>query len=138
MPADEESQPFNIFLVDDVELNNFITSRLLNKVLVSPMVTAFDNGRRAIDELRSLQAKGHTLPDFIFLDVHMPILNGWEFLAEFERLRIDPEGRIRIYILSSSVLKADISQAGRIPAVKGFITKPICTAELQNIFNIQS
>ncbi|NNU34448.1 hypothetical protein HK413_10490 [Mucilaginibacter sp. S1162] len=50
------------------------------------------------------------MPDFILLDINMPIMNGWEFLDEYKRLNIDPQGKSKIYIISSSVFSNDIKQ----------------------------
>ena len=61
----------------------------------------------------------------LFLDLFMPVLNGWQFLDKIS----DPDRRfIDIYILSSSVSLVDIDRATANPKVKGYISKPILPA----------
>src|SRR6195952_2274734 len=102
------TQPVSILLVDDDEINNFISIKLIKKAVPNADITACLNGRLAIEELSEIQNKGVKLPDFILLDINMPIMNGWEFLDEYEKLKIDPAHKTKIFIISSSVFSNDI------------------------------
>src|SRR6201985_3884826 len=106
------NQPVSILVVDDDEINNFISIKLIKKALVNTEIMACLNGKFAIDQLLELQQQGpEKLPDYILLDINMPIMNGWEFLDEFNRLNSDPQGKCKIYIISSSVFSNDINKA---------------------------
>ncbi len=131
------SQPVSILLVDDDEINNFISIKLIKKALLTSDIMACLNGRFAIDQLVSIQKKDPAkLPDYILLDINMPIMNGWEFLDEFKRLNLDPLGKCKIYIISSSVFSNDINKARSYPLVKSFISKPLSVEKIKELFEI--
>jgi len=134
MHAKKSSQEINIFLIDDVEINNFITARLLNRIIVNPQLTVFTNGLQALEKLKLMRDAQEKFPDFIFLDIHMPIMNGWDFLQELENLNIDSKETVEIHILSSSVCKDEVKRANRFPSVKSFIRKPTSLLDLRSIF----
>jgi CheY-like chemotaxis protein len=130
-----DSKPVSILLVDDDEINNFISIKLIKKALDNTSITACLNGRFAIEELAELQKRDPSLlPDFILLDINMPIMNGWEFLDEYKRLNLDPLGKSKIYIISSSVFSNDINKARSYPLVKNFISKPLSVDKIKEMF----
>ena len=120
------SRSVSVLLVDDDEINNFISIKLIKKALLTTEIIACLNGKYAIDQLVDIQRKDPSkLPDYILLDINMPIMNGWEFLDEYKRLNIDPSGKTKIFIISSSVFSNDINKARSYPLVKDFISKPL-------------
>lgn len=128
------TQPVSILLIDDDEINNFISIKLIKKAAPNANITACLNGRFAIEELSEIQRKGiDKLPDFILLDINMPIMNGWEFLDEYKRLNIDPSGKSKIYIISSSVFSNDISRAYSYPMVRNFVSKPLSVEKIKEM-----
>ncbi len=96
------------------------------------------NGKFAIDQLVEIQRKDpEKLPDYILLDINMPIMNGWEFLDEYKRLNIDPAGKCKIFIISSSVFSNDINKARSYPLVKDFISKPLNVEKIKELFKVE-
>jgi len=133
------SRSVSILLVDDDEINNFISIKLIKKALLTTEIMACLNGKFAIDQLVSIQKKDpNKLPDYILLDINMPIMNGWEFLDEYKRLNIDPLGKSKIYIISSSVFSNDINKARSYPLVKSFISKPLSVEKIKEMFEIEN
>ena len=133
------SRSVSILLVDDDEINNFISIKLIRKALFSSEIVACLNGKFAIDQLVEMQRKGaDKLPDYILLDINMPIMNGWEFLDEYKRLNIDPLGKIKIFIISSSVFSNDINRAKSYPVVKNFISKPLSVEKIKELFETEN
>src|SRR5215216_3009443 len=133
-----ETRPVHILLVDDDEINNFISIKLIKKALANAEISACLNGKIAIDELTQLQKNDpDELPDFILLDINMPIMNGWEFLDEYKRLNLDPLGKSKIFIISSSVFSNDINKARSYPLVKDFISKPLNVEKIKELFEVQ-
>ncbi len=132
------SRPLSVLLVDDDEINNFISIKLIKKALLNTEIMACLNGKFAIDQLHEIQKKDPAkLPDYILLDINMPIMNGWEFLDEYKRLNIDPRGKTKIYIISSSVFSNDINKARSYPLVKDFISKPLNVDKIVELFRVE-
>ena len=132
------TKPVSVLLIDDDEINNFISIKLIKKALLNTEIMACLNGKFAIDQLADIQRKDPTkMPDYILLDINMPIMNGWEFLEEFKRLNIDPLGKSKIYIISSSVFSNDINKAKSYPLVKDFISKPLNVEKIKELFEVE-
>jgi len=135
---DFNSRSVSVLLVDDDEINNFISIKLIKKALLNTEIIACLNGKYAIDQLVEIQRKDPAkLPDYILLDINMPIMNGWEFLDEYKRLNIDPTGKSKIFIISSSVFSNDINKARSYPLVKDFISKPLNVDKIRELFRIE-
>jgi len=129
----------SILLVDDDEINNFISIKLIKKALVNSEIMACLHGKFAIDQLLEIQRKDPAkLPDYILLDINMPIMNGWEFLDEYKRLNIDPLGKSKIFIISSSVFSNDINKAKSYPLVKDFVSKPLNVEKIKELFSVSA
>ncbi len=129
-----ENQPVHILLIDDDEINNFISIKLIKKALSNAEISSCLNGKLAIEQLTEMQQNSpEKLPDFILLDINMPIMNGWEFLDEYKRLNIDTTGKSKIFIISSSVFSNDISRARSYPLVKNFISKPLSVEKIREM-----
>jgi CheY-like chemotaxis protein len=77
----------------------------------------------------------YQLPEVIFLDLSMPIMDGWQFLDEFTSLSLktDKTEKILIYICSSSISPHDITKAKEISSVTDFIIKPVTKDKLAEI-----
>ena len=132
------SKSVSVLLVDDDEINNFISIKLIKKALLSTEIIACLNGKYAIDQLVEIQKNDpNKLPDYILLDINMPIMNGWEFLDEYKRLNIDPCGKTKIFIISSSVFSNDINKARSYPLVKDFISKPLNVDKIVELFKVE-
>jgi CheY-like chemotaxis protein len=132
------SRSVSVLLVDDDEINNFISIKLIKKALLNTEIMACLNGKFAIDQLVEIQRKDpDKMPDYILLDINMPIMNGWEFLDEYKRLNIDPVGKCKIFIISSSVFSNDINKARSYPLVKDFISKPLNVDKIKELFTVE-
>jgi len=127
--------PIHILLVEDEDINNYIATRLIQKALPGAAVTSCSNGRQALELLTEIKDDTSKLPDIILLDISMPIMNGWQFLDEYNRRNIDPEGKCAIFILSSSVFSEDINRARAYPEVKDFICKPLDGTKIRELFS---
>ena len=128
-------RPVNIMLVDDDDINNFITVKLIRKAFPNAELSTFLNGRLAIERLKELVKHGYVnLPDYILLDINMPVMNGWEFLEEYKAANLDPERKMTIYILSSSVFSNDIDKAKSYNSVANFISKPLNLDSIKEVF----
>lgn len=93
----------------------------------------FYNGKEAIEAIKTMIAKGKKLPEIIFLDLNMPVMDGWEFLDEFTTIQTDQ--KVIIYIVTSSINPADRIRANQYEAVSNFIIKPVTVEYLKEILD---
>lgn len=128
------ANPANIMIIDDDEINNFIVKKLIKKVCKSTKVTTCTNTTNAIDLLLSINKESGRLPEFIFLELFTPSMNGWGFLAEYCRLNLDKIVESRIIILTCSIFQRDIDLALNHTSVIEYITKPVTVERLKSIF----
>lgn len=75
------------------------------------------------------------IPELILLDLNMPIMDGWEFLQEFTKLRPKIARPIELYVVSSSINPTDMERARAIQEVSDYIVKPIQLNDFDKIFN---
>ena len=120
-------------LIDDDPIFIYGTKRLIGQIEFSEEIIVFNNGEQAIDGIKEMVAKGVMLPDVIFLDLNMPIMNGWEFLDEFLKLPPESIDHISMYILSSSVDPRDLEKVKEYSIINNYILKPLSTKILSNI-----
>lgn len=109
-----------VFLVDDDPINNLINRRLLGKTGISNRIEEFLGGEDALEKIRELNQEDSLI---IFLDINMPVLNGWEFLNKY--LELFPQRNDKIIILSSSIDFQDRQKATEYAIVSGFLEKPL-------------
>ncbi|MCW3103446.1 MAG: Response regulator rcp1 [Bacteroidetes bacterium] len=115
----------NLWLVDDDEIFVFLTRKTILKAQFDGKVTVFNNGKEALDCLEGLMGNNELLPEVIFLDLSMPVMDGWAFLEEFIAIKHKFEEPITIYIVSSSVSPHEIMRAKEMEDVLDFIIKPV-------------
>jgi CheY-like chemotaxis protein len=125
-----------VYVIDDGDLDIIILKHSINKVVSNTRIEAFKNGNEAISRLLHVSINTpEQLPDCIFLDLNMPVSDGWDFMLNFERLNIDPLGAIRIFILTSSVWESDAKKSREVPFIEELILKPIRLDKIKSIFN---
>jgi CheY-like chemotaxis protein len=107
-----------ILLIEDDATFVFITKKIISKANFTGELKVFGNGQEGINY-------SELLPEVIFLDLAMPIMDGWGFLEEYMLLLPKLKRNITIYIVSSSVSPHDVERARNISIVSDFIVKPI-------------
>jgi CheY-like chemotaxis protein len=122
-----------IALIDDDPAFVFITEKIIEKTNHFKEVKVFDNGLYALNYLKENLNNDTHLPNIIFLDLSMPIMDGWQFLDEYALLKIKNKSKITVYICSSSISPYDITRAKSISDVTDFIIKPITKEKLTEI-----
>lgn len=126
-------------LVDDDEITNLINTEVLTREHADDDVIAYTSANEALVYLKELlQSSVEKIPAIIFLDINMPIMDGWEFLEEFQKLPEEPLRTCRIFMLSSSIDLEDVERSKQYPVVKDFISKPLTVSKLKSVlkFNV--
>jgi CheY-like chemotaxis protein len=122
-----------VMLVDDNDTDNFISKRIIEITKFSSRVEVKGSGKAALDYLRENQGNAANLPSLIFLDINMPIVDGFVFLYEFEKFNEVVRNKCKVIILSSSDNKRDIDKIVNNNHVIKFITKPLTEVALDEI-----
>jgi len=128
------AKPANIMIIDDDEINNFIVEKLIKKVCKSTKVTTCTDTTNAIDLLLNINKESGRLPEFIFLELFSPSMNGWDFLHEYNRLHLDIAVESRIIVLTCSIFNRDIDRALSHTSINEYVAKPITAERLKSLF----
>lgn len=115
------TEPKRVLLVDDNESDNVFHEIMLRKAGFTGEVLAFETG---VDALAFLRKDPLELPTYIFLDINMPMMNGFEVAQEAAPL-IAGKPTVILVMLTSSGSPHDRDRAASMPVIKGFLTKPL-------------
>jgi CheY-like chemotaxis protein len=121
-----------VLLVDDDADNNFVNTWILKKDFTEEVV-AKQSAQEALDYLRNRSNLRLELPSIIFLDIRMPVMDGFAFLNEYDKLSEHIKKSSQIIMLSSSFDKSDYNKAMENPNVVKYINKPLTPEALKGI-----
>ncbi|MCS7019658.1 MAG: response regulator [Cytophagales bacterium] len=122
-----------VMLVDDNDTDNFISKRIIEITKFAPKIEVKNSGKSALEYLENAKDNPALLPDLIFLDINMPIVDGFSFLFEFSRFPENVKQKCKIVVLSSSDNKRDIERIINEKYVITFITKPLTDEALKKV-----
>jgi len=126
---------YSVILIDDDEITNYLNQRVLEQTHIAEEVKVFLNGKEALDYFKTLD-KSQLNEILVFLDLNMPVMDGWEFLNSYTEISL-PKEKIHIYILSTSKNPDDYNHAKEYTSVvEGYINKPLSSEILKRIFQI--
>jgi CheY-like chemotaxis protein len=116
-----------IYLVDDDALTNKLVTKMIEKNLPNVQIESFTDAKDAFAKLD----KGDAIPDVIFLDINMPEMNGWDFLAKFDNYDL----RSKVFMLTSSIDPNDITKCVEFKSVAGYLNKPLKQKDIHQMLN---
>lgn len=119
-----------VYMIDDDTITNLIHTRIAAKETPNVKVRTFTDASSALQDI----AEGKEKPDLILLDINMPKMDGWQFLAALEELPQAQTEGIDIVILSSSIFSEDKRKAQSFALVRDFYTKPLTKESYREIF----
>jgi CheY-like chemotaxis protein len=123
-----------VFFIDDDSVALMLNRKLIEKTsFANEMITAL-NGKIALDYYQDLLNQPEVpedYPNLVFLDLNMPIMDGWEFLEEFSKPAFKRFENTRIVVLSSSIDPADLHRSQQYSMVVDFVQKPVTVEVLE-------
>jgi len=125
-----------VCIIDDDEIFQFITKKSFERLDRHDDLLFFLNGEDALVYMTGAIQGLNPKPDIIFLDINMPIMDGWDFLNELQNLNnIDGFKLPNIYMVSSSIDDKDLIKSKTFPIIKDYIVKPIKDVNIKEILN---
>ncbi|TXK51588.1 response regulator [Pontibacter qinzhouensis] len=128
-----------ILLIDDDDTTNFLNQRLLERMQVTDQIRTFVNGKQAFDYLYNVSNNNYDpsnanyfAPELIFLDINMPVMDGFEMLELYERLDKDFRSKIVMTVLTTSTHPHDTTNSANYAAE--YLTKPLTIEKIKYLF----
>ena len=121
-----------ILLVDDDDTTNFLNESLIEEMKVANQIMVANNGKEGLDQLESYFREHGSSPQLIFLDINMPVMDGFEFLENFQQLDEAHKASVKIIMLTTSSSPVDIQKIKNL-GVNEFLSKPLTEEMLMRI-----
>ena len=124
-------------IIDDDKIYVNLVKKIIEIKKLSQNLLIFKNGKEALDYFKAIleDVIKERLPDIIFLDLNMPIMDGWEFLSEFVKIKNNFNKKITLYVVSSSIDPRDLERARSFNMVTDYLIKPIELKRFEKIFD---
>lgn len=123
----------HVLLIDDNEIDNYISKVIITNCKITEKISVKISAIDALQYLSTLQYNPEEFPDIIFLDINMPVMDGFGFLDEYSKF---PEAITRgasVFMLTSSDNPNDIKCATENPLVKKYFIKPLTCSILNEL-----
>ncbi|MCX6296138.1 MAG: response regulator [Bacteroidetes bacterium] len=126
-----------VMIIDDNEIDNFINEKMIKSCCFSENVYTNTGTNSALDFFKNLSIlqnlPSELIPSYIFLDINMPILDGFHFLEEFENLPYGFIKNIKIVMLTTSLNPSDVERTKPYKSVVGYLYKPLIQEDLDKL-----
>lgn len=136
MVDDEIKKLKKILLIDDDEMSNYLNRRILEKMEIVEHIDNVNDGQAGLEYVADYCSRSdfNEFPDIIFLDINMPVIDGFEFLNQLQKIEGIDLKKLYVIMLTSSTDPKDIEEAAKYPEiVKGYIKKPLMKEHLTKI-----
>ncbi len=124
-----------VMLIDDNTIDLYITSRLITKYNFGEEIIQYTSAKKALDFLQENQNDFTELPQVIFVDIYMPRMSGFDFMAKYDEFPSDLKNHCQVYMMSSSIDENDIRRAENDINIIGFQEKTVTKEFLDSISN---
>lgn len=122
-----------VLLIDDNDTDNLISKRIIELSGFSNNIVIKNSGTAGLNFLRANESNSSLLPDLIFLDINMPVIDGFMFLFEYEKMAPTLVKAAKIVILSSSDNQAEIERIIENAHVLKYVMKPLSQPILHKV-----
>lgn len=129
---------YAVMLIDDNEIDNLINQKMIEATNISEKIYMHSGAKSAIEFLKNLEKvtddfDNKILPEVIFLDIDMPLMDGFQFLDQFSDLSESTKNYCKIVMLTSSINPQDVNKAEGYDFVKEYLNKPLTQETLKDL-----
>ncbi len=122
----------SVLLIDDNAISNVLHQTVIDNCHFSENTIVFESAENALQYLQN-ETSQDRLPEIIFLDINMPVMNGFGFLSAYNKLPAATTQKSKIIMLTSSLDDIDMEKAKADSHVIDFFVKPLTIAMLNTI-----
>lgn len=123
----------HVMLIDDNNIDCFIANRIIANSHLTEKISVVNSAMEALDYLNKAQINQMDFPDLIFLDVAMPVMDGFAFLDEINNFQKVQNGECAVVMLTSSANDKDIDKSKTYAYVKDYFVKPLTVEMLERL-----
>ncbi|WAC13186.1 response regulator [Dyadobacter pollutisoli] len=123
----------HVLLIDDNDIDIYISKHIVNSSKMAEKITVKNSAVEALEYLSTLMENSEAFPDTIFLDISMPVMDGFGFLDQYSKFPEYMTEKPHIFMLTSSSDADDIERVSKIKFVKKYLTKPLSLTMLKSL-----
>lgn len=120
---------FTVVVVDDDNIILFLHKKILQKEKFQESPHVFNSAKKALDFFDKIPDSAK--PILLFLDINMPVMNGWDLLDVIHQENFEKE--VHVVMVTSSVDASDKEKAFSYSKVIDFVEKPLDEQALQKL-----
>ncbi|MQP51326.1 MULTISPECIES: response regulator [unclassified Flavobacterium] len=126
---------FRILLIDDDFSTNYLHKKIISKIISDTPIESVDSGKDGLEKLLDLNEKNKdkNVSILIFLDLNMPVMDGWGFLKKFDEIQNKLNFTVNLYVLSSSINPDDEVKVKKHKFVNGYYSKILSSETILKI-----
>ncbi len=112
-------------IIDDSKLDRFITANVIKRDVFADEIADFSSVAAALDHLKAVTNTPEAIPQIIFLDINMPVMDGFDFLDRYVQLPDAIQKHCVVIMISSTNSQEDFNRISTYPSVRFFFEKPL-------------
>lgn len=121
----------SFIIIDDTELDHFIARKMITNANSAFTIKSFLDAQQALNYIMANEMDSAIKVILVFLDIYMPLMNGFEFVEEFEKLDQGIKDKYYIVALTSSIEVSDVNRISAYKDVREKITKPLMADDIR-------